>query len=608
MTKRIPLANGVPGVFNGQPPTWLAGTPFPVLNTLDDPRWRGATRQGFPLVSGTAESAAFRALYHVRGGITSLYLSFHVRSDPSLDNTLDKIYIGFRSGGSAIVIEVTPYNSAAAVTNQPANAFAVSQRVGADWSPIGQPTWLDTTTRIWLTTAPVSWAVQMVVPLAGASLTDNAGPNLTDPFGLWYFFQVKTPGGITRYEWLPGQPPTTAANIQNAIFPDPANWDSFQRSGGGVVDQGIELRYYDIGTTNADSSEILFRTSTPPPRPVNTFFCRPRNYTANTIALNEIVARFRIVNWGSVAAPIDVWQDVPGGGTVTNSALTIPPLTDGNDPPETNPIAFNWTLSNADIANFNLNPAAGARTHKCMLVELAGPNLTFRNDSMYRNMDFVKASLFRREAEINIVGLTPITPQVRDVYLAIETVNMPAQVQPGAQTPQPTPAIRSATFTRRLDANRDDDNYYPDYPPKDQPPEPTLEDLLASTPTYRVHVYHDTGERVDINGVTYPVLDEQSPFGYFLEHDGPLVGWRHSITAPPEAQLTQIAPDFYRIAVPNGGSVKIVTEIEAKEKDDRPGRGDETLSGCIIKLFQLLIAIFRLGVHALERLIKELRS
>lgn len=60
-----------------------------------------------------------------------------------------------------------------------------------------------------------------------------------------------------------------------------------------------------------------------------------------------------------------------------------------------------------------------------MLVTLSGTNLNFLNDSVVRNMDFDHASLLSREAQISLVGLKPISPEPRDVYLAVEKINMP---------------------------------------------------------------------------------------------------------------------------------------------------------------------------------------
>jgi hypothetical protein len=76
-----------------------------------------------------------------------------------------------------------------------------------------------------------------------------------------------------------------------------------------------------------------------------------------------------------------------------------------------------------------------------MLVELSGGGYVFYPASVYRNMDFVGASTFERDAEINVRGLPETSLPKRDVYLSIDT-NMEVSVRLGAsltgqlQTPE----------------------------------------------------------------------------------------------------------------------------------------------------------------------------
>jgi hypothetical protein len=68
---------------------------------------------------------------------------------------------------------------------------------------------------------------------------------------------------------------------------------------------------------------------------------------------------------------------------------------------------------------------------------------------------------------------------------------------------------------------------------------------LREVPQYRVHAYHDTGEKVTIGGARRPVLTRQTAYGYFVSHTGAFRGWRHSLSSPPEptARSEYIAPD-----------------------------------------------------------------
>jgi hypothetical protein len=80
-------------------------------------------------------------------------------------------------------------------------------------------------------------------------------------------------------------------------------------------------------------------------------------------------------------------------------------------------------------------------------------------------------------------------------------------------------------------------------------------------PTYRVHVYYDTGETVDLDGVTYPVLRSQSSFGYYVEHEGDPFKWLHSLHGAEP--ISPEFPHFYKLAVPDSGVAKVTTRIAA---------------------------------------------
>jgi len=228
-----------------------------------------------------------------------------------------------------------------------------------------------------------------------------------------------------------------------------------------------------------------------------------------------------------------------------------------------------------------------------MLVELSGAGLTFLNNSTYRNMDFhALASILRRDAEISVVGLTPLSPAPRAVYLYVETRNMPAKVVT-TEPPKTEPRRGEGVSIARSAAV---DAVVTDEIPG---PEPTFEQQVAGQPTYRVHVYHDTGERVTADGESRPVLKAQTSFGYFLSHSGAVAGWRHSLTAPPEAQLQEVAPNVYKIVVPNNGTMKVTTSIQAIEAGPIG-----LIGGCLAFPLNIILAILR----AITRFFQKLRD
>lgn len=573
MTFCIPAAGSVPG-YSGQPPYWLPGHPtYPQDTGLDDPRWRGAYRRRF-----NAE-AEFRALYHVEGGTRVLYLSWTALYVQELDDADDILWVGFQpgAGGTAMVIRIQVHPSPVTHTADPVGPIDVYTNAAAPWPSVTEPTWINDNTRMWVTPGlgtSGSWTVQMRVPLpASGSLTDNAGPNLGNTFKLWFVLRGGTGTGPVKLVEFPTTLSTNALALNTSNYPAPSGWEGASTVPGDPAcptSGGIDFEWLDVGTTNPIASQIKYEPSTDPnvPKPTNTFFARPRNYTGANILAMTLEARFRIAMWGSVVAPA-AWTDVPGGGSVKN-AVDIPAITPGTTPPATNPISFPWTLTNAEITTYTTGTP-----HRCMLVELKGP-YTFFHDSVYRNMDFVPASTFRRDAEISLVGLEPVTgggPR-RDVYLAIETLNMPAHVPP----PEPHPPQRDSTYEHANENVQYGQQGGPRPIDLARAGDLSQAEIDASVPTYRVHVYHDTGERVMQGGVSRPVLEPQTHFGYYVDHAGPLVGWRHQLQAPPAAQLHKIADDFYRISVPNNGVQKVTTVIQAVEP------GDDGHEGCLMGL------------------------
>ena len=93
----------------------------------------------------------------------------------------------------------------------------------------------------------------------------------------------------------------------------------------------------------------------------------------------------------------------------------------------------------------------------------------------------------------------------------------------------------------------------------------TYERIASVTPTYEVHVYHDTGKTEIVGGQTRHVLEPQAPFGYFVEHAGDLSGWKHALVGEGFV-LEEISPNFYHAKIPDNGSVRVHTTISSCQK------------------------------------------
>lgn len=599
----VPVAGGVPGL--GGPPNWFGPTTLPSPQFWpqeDDPRWNGALADTF--VTGTDEEARFRALYDTdTTGQRYLYLAFNAKKSSDAGATTasqHRVYIGLSDnvGTTAVVFRINLTTLAPSSSPDIANTnfdARMYKLTGTTWGAQTPPAWLaDPTTgqtRVWIKNS--SWAVHLRIPLTTTPMSDfsngvSVGGSGTTPastFLLWFTIMRGTPAASTSpppiiaYK-LPRTSPTFTTDdtsLGNPDFPPPTstNWQPTRFSTGptdpGCSTEGVSLYVGDIGTTNPVSSEIKWKIpSGSTTRPTNTFYARPRNNTTATIPAGGIRATFRIANWGSQidpnvvaspspgGSPIVLWDTIPGGSNVPNSdpiPVASPPIPAGSwlpypaPPSPATPIHFDWQLTDAEASDFQgTNPRK--RTHQCMLVELSGGGLTFFNDSVVRNMDFEDASTMRREAEISVVGLTPIagTGPRRDVYLIVETQNMPAVVKP---TPVVSRARRPGVGTGGMTGAG-----------------MTTQQLDSFMPTYKVYAYHDTGTTLRTEAGVFRILEPQGSFGYYVRHDGDLGGWRHRLDG-----AQQIGPNFYLIKVPNNGTSTIYTTIEALPSGGGGGSG-----------------------------------
>lgn len=573
----IPRADGVPE-FSDQPPNWwdTSAGANPLRTGQDDPRWRGAHQQTFPLdgVGVATEHVLFRAL-HRQGLDTSvsppalreyLYLSWQVKSAPALALDITRLFVGFRNPGGAvqdvaIMIKTTTTSSATATGDYTAEVRTRAPG-SSTWTTVDPPpSWVTTPARIWVETAPQGWGVQLRVPLASGLA--NGIPVGTD-FRMWYEARVATPDnpstpvldhGEVRYSWPDGQI-ATFNNPPPPVSGATENWEQFRLAAGpldpGCSTEGVSLLVEDVGTTNTPPHEINLTSP-------NTFFARPENQGMATA--NGVKATFRIADWGihpiTGATTPGLWQgigtsaseNITGGG---QGNLTLLWSVSG----ECERCRYQTYYANHTAACNALSCPDGVnnrRDHQCMLVELDGVGVTFLNASVYNNMEFVEASRFARAAGVFNFGLGG----TRDIYLYVETRNMPRRVaRERGERPFPVDLPSDQTYSGReqISANGQD---------VDDAPPATFAELAQTRPTYTVHAYYDTGEREVIEGVDHKILRPMTSFGYFVNHEGELEGWRHALEG---AELVTIVPgSFYRITVPDRSSRTIVTTIEAIE-------------------------------------------
>jgi MYXO-CTERM domain-containing protein len=101
------------------------------------------------------------------------------------------------------------------------------------------------------------------------------------------------------------------------------------------------------------------------------------------------------------------------------------------------------------------------------------------------------------------------------------------------------------------------------------------EALVSVWPTYEVHVFYDTGEKRGFGKDVLSRLQPGMPFGFYAYHHGDLEGWLHEMVGL-NAQLVQVAPGFFKVVIPDNGSIKLTNRFEAREPGKKPVIGGTT--------------------------------
>jgi len=438
--------------------------------------------------------------------------------------------------------------------------------------------WVEKSARVWMrnvsdtVTTPGTivaqdneWTVQLVIPVAPA-LVDGVDVSPTS-FRMWHYVQMGTTWNTSTptdiiYTW----PRTTTAAPSAFVytrpsfvhtFPEPTAWGEFSTSGGCA---GLTLTTADIGTVSSTGINQSRISLTNP----NTFRAEPTHKNPTSVlspAINAgvLMATFRIANWGSQVG------DETASSWVAPTPLTNVPDTVGvaqhPGPPNPDPkgnITASWTLDTAWKCRFTgKNGVVGSGgviivpgdpscpnadpellLHQCILVDLTGPGVNFLNNSAFRNMDFVQASTFEREAEISVVGLSNLAGGRREVYLYVSTINMPGFTNQSTSDPR----RRAGPITLAAVAQ----------------PTPST----GAIPMMVVHAYHDSGVEIETDRGTRRLLIPQTSFGYVVEHEGELEGW---VTRTVGAERIPGSNKKFKVAVPNNGGVRIQNVIEAVE-------------------------------------------
>ena len=585
----IPAAVGIPGFESTNLTWWAPAGGRPLQNYPEDPNWLGSFSIGDG-GSGAQGQVQFRALSGLDGGKQYLYLSWIVRVQPNVPKiNFDGLNLLIGDGTNYIALKMRLSTTAPTIDGDKSVAYAISTHsytAGVLGAVHPQPlAWATDTGRAWIVyeskisnVSPIPkipWAFQVRVPL-GENLAPAGSTAVTLPvnatFKLWYQLNVMVTAanGVVAYPW----PGTTFATSEINFIPagvTPADVALPGNAAGCAT--GITLSRPQIGIEDlagaARGAIQLDLTNNPPDvsqsQHKNVFYARPSGVTA--AAIPSLSARFRLANWGTTftSTTTSSWTDVPGGDQVPYQAAAAP------FPAE---FRFTWpqildAFTLAFITGRKLYDSSGGASgqlpHQCMFVEMSStdPSVVLAQSSAFNNLWSINASTYRDVAEVSVVGNPPIGPQPRDVYLYLQTMGLPQVVDDNYRQTMDrslrqglkSPVASDLAFSRP----------------------PTVVDIFDYAPTYQVHAYYDTGQKLQLaDGTSIKILRPQTSFGYVVSHKGSLVGW--------EARLygaEKLADNFYVVRVPNNGSVRIRTAIQARESvNEQPLPMEECVGWC----------------------------
>jgi len=560
----IPRAVGVPGMPG--PPDWWTSADAP----RDDPRWRGAGQRSWE--GGMEPQARLRALHADEGETRYLYFAFDVNFDPTLDVDTDGLVITLRptfsgSDDDEYALVIYPIANQDEKTAQPVAAREFYTRTvdASTWTTAPEPPWLDAFARHWVEssgTAVHNWTVQLRIPITGPDSL-QIGTDLD----MYAALVVNTPGGNIQHHWPREVPDITGSfgslNIPNGV-PAASTWGRIRTEAFTPSEEtctaGVSLAWNQVGTTNPDPHTINLDSA-------NTFFAAPRNNTSAEIPAGTLSARFRLANWGA-AVPSDQWREIATG----TSTSAIPAESD--TPAGALQAAYTVPADERDFF--------AAHPHQCILVELtASIDLDFANDSVVRNMDFVEASTFTRTAEISTFGLgsPPGGSSEHDLWIFIEERNLAPATWQNRIRQSFTALTGLGRSPQGRESQAGDELVGWDFGWETSGVEPDRLSREQAWPTYRVHVYRETGEFLEIGGEPQPNLRLVGSYGYYLRHAGSLAGWETVFQGAQE-----VSPHLYRLTLGENSVAQVSNTIVAEE-------ANPLWAGGILLLLLLLILL-----------------
>ncbi len=568
----VPQARGVPGPQNKFPEWWVAAAPGKAQ------RWTGASlRTGKPAGSATPEMATLRTVWDAPS--RRLFLHWSIKGDPQINPQQDMVALALTdtSGNPLLYIDARPLLGCATTdTTDLADVSGGCQ--GGELVSGGTPTspavrYANGTAGAWGSVTPVNgsaaegfavvdenhWVqvsqsgalfdwdfkVSLQLPVGSSNQVDpnvriygtsfvafKSGPGIADPVVTFEYPLLCNPDGLaSTCEMDHG---AAGPTLPDAVPSATTQWPAIQT--GGIGDcKGIELDRDLVGSDESPIPGVVPGTSSPYSLPGRTIRASSgsrlragfHNDTTEALTTGSLQAEFRIANWGLTYADWDeaTWDLVataPLAGAVAAGAY-------GGGPSQ------GAIQSDPYIAG-----SVPTNDHQCMHVKLSGTpgsgdSLKFKVDSVYRNMDFVNASVVRRPADVNLIG-RPLAPRqtAHPVYLVVRTHNMPSPAR-CSQYQGDLEGCFAVDWTKDPASG------------------------LPRLPYYTVHGFVDSGRRVNLpEAPQTPILTPFSSYGYYVQHRGKVEGWEHRLDGAPQLEPYS---SVYRLDVAPGHVASVVDTI-----------------------------------------------
>jgi hypothetical protein len=622
----LPGLSGVPVWLPS--PLWTPATATNWRGQLNDPRWAGGPMQFFQNQTGGGFSDQYDAQYRVVYAPNTISIAIQARVDPNGIDGSDFVYFGISQPGSTVahLFAIQPDNGTPAVTDptglvphdaafpRPNSTATVTYyktlntAVATGWCELyplsspatgtgpcgaamaGPPPWLQNVAT-W-TSSPgldsTGWAVTLQIDTSSSGLGANGQP-VQMFFGTAIELTSPPTATMVRLTSAPQTGTLVGATPANAAI---ATWTSFSALGG-ACPAGIEIQPTTVGVWDPTAMALTnavntYPTMTPPcPTCTNQFRVDVQNVPAAGTTGHPgpfaVRARIRVADWGAtIADPNAPWDDFGIPAEVFSEPQSYFTAAGGwawSQSGSTATIDYTCTVQGA---NRYCPFLASTTRHQCMLVEIGvdpaatasgAPGWNVQTAAVYRNMEFGTASTLSEPATISLKGLQKASGVAadRDVYLYVETSNMAA------------PGLKSmALAQQRLTAARQYAMNPPPVPPSVRGDNVSARASVASPdilslplltgdqalteayPTYRVLPYYDSGKTVLVKGVAQKLLVPMAPFGFHVNHAGTLYGFTHSLRGL-DAEIREIAPNFFVVHMRNEGVIHVQTTIRAEE-------------------------------------------